>query len=150
MHVVQVLFGATPVFRGLGALGVAALATWQDTARWGLAAMLVFTASAHFTRMRGDLVAWCRHPPRLEALVTLTGIPEPLAAAGILLPETRSPRRSRLIAPRGGDFAANVSAARRELTLNGKPVIPSGLRVPMQILFLGVAWWTTLLPGSRA
>ena len=91
MLVVAVLFGSTLLFRALGALGIEAFASWLDAARWGLSAMLVLTASAHFTRMRGDLVAMV--PPSFpapETLVTATGILELLAAAGIQVPETRA------------------------------------------------------------
>ena len=151
MLVVAVLFGSTLLFRALGALGIEAFASWLDAARWGLSAMLALTASAHFTRMRGDLVAMVpRSFPAPETLVTATGILELLAAAGIQVPETRRLAGLGLMLLMSAMFAANVSAARRKLTLNGKPVTPLGLRVPMQILFLGVTWWTTLSPGAAS
>jgi len=41
-------------------------------------------------------------------------------------------------------FPANVSAARRRLTLRGKPVTPLALRLPIQLLFLAVTLWVAL------
>jgi hypothetical protein len=42
--------------RGIGAAGVQALASWQDSARYALVVMFMFTATAHFNRMKHDLV----------------------------------------------------------------------------------------------
>src|SRR3989442_1127811 len=56
MTVLFVLLGSLLILRGVGALGVEALATWSAATRYALAVMLVFTASAHFTKMKEDLV----------------------------------------------------------------------------------------------
>ncbi len=42
--------------RAVGAVGFAPLDGWEPAARVGLATMFVFTAVAHFNRMRRDLV----------------------------------------------------------------------------------------------
>ena len=55
MLVLIVLLAAWLVFRGLGAAGVHALASWQDSARYALVVMFVFTATAHFNKMKHDL-----------------------------------------------------------------------------------------------
>jgi hypothetical protein len=52
MVVLIVLFGSWLLFRGIGLLGIAAFASWQDAARYALAAMFLFTASAHFNRIK--------------------------------------------------------------------------------------------------
>jgi len=39
-----------------GAWGLLAVGSWPVATRVGLAVMLLFTASAHFTKMRADLV----------------------------------------------------------------------------------------------
>ncbi len=57
MAVLIVLFGSLLLYRGLGALGVAALQTWLVCARLALATMFVFTAIAHFASPRQDLIA---------------------------------------------------------------------------------------------
>ena len=38
---------------------------------------------------------------------------------------------------------ANVHAAQAQVTLRGRSATPLWLRVPMQILFIGLAWWST-------
>ena len=60
MVVLIVLFGAWLVLRGIGALGVGALATWQHSACYALALMFVFTGIAHFNRLKHDLVRMVR------------------------------------------------------------------------------------------
>jgi uncharacterized membrane protein len=40
-------------------------------------------------------------------------------------------------------FPANVNAARKQLTLGGRPVTPLWLRLPMQLLFIGLLWWSS-------
>jgi hypothetical protein len=55
MIVVVVLFGSWLILRGIGALGVPALATWHDSVRYALAVMFVFTGAAHFNKMSLDV-----------------------------------------------------------------------------------------------
>ena len=42
-------------FEPLERTGVRALASWQDSARYALVLMFVFTATAHFNKMKHDL-----------------------------------------------------------------------------------------------
>jgi len=144
MIVLIVLFASWLILRGIGALGVASLATWHDSARWALAVMFVFTATAHFNKMKHDLAemipAFC--PQRL-ALVYITGILELLGAAGLLIPRIQSLAGDCLIALLIGMFIANVNAAQKGVTLRGKPATPLWLRTPMQILFIALLWWST-------
>ena len=144
MAVLFVLITAVLSFRGLGALGIEQLATWQSAARCGLAVMLLFTSSAHFTRMREDLVRmtppWVPHP---RAMVFVTGILEIAGAVGILVPGLRRVAGISLILLFLALLPANIHAARAGLTLRGKPVTPLWLRIPMQLLFIGLTWWTT-------
>jgi len=51
-----VLVGSFLLFRALGAVGVAPLASLVVSLRCGLAVMFLLTASAHFGTRRGDLV----------------------------------------------------------------------------------------------
>jgi len=61
-----VLAGSLLLYRALGALGVEPLATWPAATRWALATLLLLTASAHFNRMKEELVrmvpAWMPAP----------------------------------------------------------------------------------------
>ncbi len=84
------LVAATLFLKGLGAVGVTAFGAWLDSARVALALMFLFTASAHFTRMKEDLIRMVPpsfHNPR--ALVLATGLLEIAGAIGLLLPPTR-------------------------------------------------------------
>ena len=140
-----VLVGATLLLRGLGALGVVAFDTWVENARVALALMFLFTATAHFTRLKEDLVRMVPPSfPNPRALVFATGVLEILGAIGLLVPETRRLAAWGLALMLLALFPANVSAARRGLTLRGKPVTPLAIRLPIQLLFLAVALWIAL------
>jgi uncharacterized membrane protein len=142
--VLFVLIAAVLSFRGLGALGVGALDSWQAAVRSGLSVMLLVTSSAHFTRMKDDLVrmtpAWV---PRPRAMVSFTGVCEIAGAIGILVPELRRVAGIALILLFMALLPANIHAARAGLTLRGKPVTSLWLRIPMQLLFIVLTWWST-------
>lgn len=144
MAVLTVLFVSWLIFRGIGALGVAALATWQHSACYALALMFAFTGIAHFNRMKHDLVRMVPAMfPRPLLLVYFTGILEFMGAIGLLLPRFRSLAGTCLIALMIVLFPANVNAAIKGTTLAGKPATPLWLRTPMQIFFAGLLWWST-------
>src|ERR1700690_1109434 len=91
MVVVIVLFVSWAAFRGLGALGVAAMATWQASAHYALALMFTFTAIAHFNKVKHDLARMIpSFFPQPMLLVYTTGVLELLGAAGLLLPSFRA------------------------------------------------------------
>ena len=138
MVVLIVLFGAWLVLRGIGALGVGALATWQHSACYALALMFVFTGIAHFNRLKHDLARMVPDVfPRPMLLIYLTGVLEFMGAVGLLLPRFRSLAGICLIALLIVMFPANVSAPW------GRPATPLWLRAPMQVLFIGLLWWAT-------
>jgi len=139
------LVAATLFLRGLGAVGVGAFSTWLDSARVALALMFLFTAAAHFNRMKDDLIRMVPPSfPNPRALVFATGLLEIAGAIGLLLPPTRRLAAWGLALMLIALFLANVSAARRGLTLRGKPVTPLAIRLPIQIVFLAVALWVAL------
>ena len=144
MFVLIVLLVSCLVFRAVGAAGVHALASWQDSARYALVVMFVFTATAHFNKMKHDLARMIpAYVPRPLLLVCVTGVLELLGAAGLVLPQFRRFAGTCLIALLVGMFIANVNAAQRGVTLRGKPPTPLWLRAPMQILFIALLWWST-------
>ncbi|MCW5978794.1 MAG: DoxX family protein [Bryobacteraceae bacterium] len=144
MTVLVVLLGAWGLFRAAGAFGVRAWSTWRDSGRWALAAMLMLTASAHFTAMRHDLVRMVPEwVPQPEAVIYLTGVLEIAAAVGILVRSTRRIAGLGLCALLIAMFPANVRAVQEGLTLGGSPPTPLWLRAPMQIGFIWLAWWST-------
>jgi uncharacterized membrane protein len=146
MIVVIVLVGSLLLFRATGALGVTALATWAASTRWALAVMFLFTGVAHFTRARHGMA---RMVPGVfdnaMAMVYFTGVCEIAGAIGILIPRTRPLSGICLILLLIAMFPANVKAAREKLNVAGRPATPLVPRTVMQAVFIGLAWWSTLL-----
>lgn len=143
MAVLLILVISCFVFRELGLLGVAALGSWQASARDALSLMLVFTGISHFTFMQEDFVRmmppWIPWP---RAMVYFTGVCEIAGAAGLLLPEFRRVAAYALIAFFLAVLPANIHAARAGVTLRGKPATSLWLRIPMQALFIAIAFWS--------
>ena len=141
-----VMAAAIVALRALGALAWPALDDWRTATRLGLAVMFFFTGIAHFTRTRQDLIRMV--PPRLPnapALVTLTGIAELAGAAGLVIPATARWAASALMALLVAMFPANVHAARSGHTIAGRPHTRTALRLPLQLLWIGLLWWSA--PG---
>jgi uncharacterized membrane protein len=144
MLVLIVLLVSWAAFRAIGAAGVQAASSWQDSARYALAVMFLFTASAHFNKMKHDLARMIpTYFPQPLLIVYLTGALELLGAAGLLLPQFRRLAAICLIALLVGMFVANINAAQKGVTLHGKPPTPLWLRTPMQVLFIALLWWST-------
>ena len=132
------------VLRGLGALGVEPLSDWRNAAACALAVMFLFTASAHFTHTRRDLISMVPSVfPRPELLVSVTGVLEVLGAVGLLVTATRSLAGVGLILLLIAMFPANVAAARKGVPLRGRPPTPLPLRLSLQLVFIGMTWWAT-------
>ena len=139
-----VLLVSLLVFRSLGALGVETLSDWRNAAACALALMFLFSASAHFTSTRRDLISMVPSVfPRPELLVSVTGILEVLGAVGLLVPATRSLAGIGLVLLLVAMFPANVAAARKGVPLRGKPPTPLPLRFSLQLVFIGMTWWAT-------
>ncbi len=144
MLVLILLLVSWVIFRGIGAAGVHALASWQDSARYALVLMFVFTASAHFNKMKHDLARMIpAYFPKPLAIVYITGVLELLGAAGLMFPQFRRLAGICLIALLIGMFIANINAAQKDVTLRGKPPTQLWLRAPMQVLFIALLWWST-------
>ena len=144
MMVLGVLLISWLIFRAIGAVGVASWATWHDAARWALAVMFAFAATAHFNQMKHDLAEMIpSYFPAPLLLVYITGIFELLGAAGLLVSTVKVLAANCLIVLLIGMFLANVNAAKKGVTLRGKPATPLWLRTPMQVLFVVLLWWST-------
>jgi uncharacterized membrane protein len=141
--IVLIVLGATLLIARLAGLaGVDALNSWPAATRAGLAGMLLFTAVAHFNSMRHDLARMV--PPAIPhpmAMIYFTGVCEALGAIGLLVPRTRVSAAVALILLFVALLPANVHAARSGVTLRGKPATPLAVRVPMQIVFIGLTAW---------
>ena len=137
-----VLVIGTALARLAGQLGVSSLRNWAAAVRVGLAVMFCFTAAAHFTSMRGDLIRMV--PPAVpnpDFMVTLTGICEVLGAIGLLVPRTRRLAAIGLILLLLAVLPANFHAAASGVTLRGAPPTPLLPRIALQLLFIGLVWW---------
>jgi uncharacterized membrane protein len=145
MMVIGVLVISLLLFRVAGALGVSALDSWVASTRWALAAMFLFTGIAHFTRARHEMA---RMVPRVfgnaMTMIYLTGVCEIAGAIGTLIPRTRELAGVCLIVLLIAMFPANVKAAHEKLNVAGRPATPLVPRTLMQIVFIGLVWWTTL------
>jgi uncharacterized membrane protein len=138
-----VLIAATLLTRLVGRFGVVSLRNWEAAIRIGLAVTLLFTAAAHLNSMRPDLIRMV--PPAVPnpaLMVTLTGISEVLGAFGLLVPRTRRVAAAALIVFLIAVLPANVHAAREELTIGGAAATALWPRVALQLLFIGLVWWS--------
>ena len=145
MVALVVLLVSLVLFVGLGSLGVGALSTWHEVVAWALATMFLFTASSHFVaRTREDLIAMVPGVfPRPALLVSLSGFLEGLGAVGLMIPATRGLAGLCLVLLLVALLPANVSAARRGVPMRGRAPTPLLVRIPMQILFVGLTLWAT-------
>lgn len=137
-----VMLTAIVLARAAGWGGVDSLDSWKASSRAGLAVMFVLTASAHFNRMRPDLVRMV--PPRFPnpgLMVTLTGVAEFAGAAGLLIPATSRWASFGLALMLVAMFPANIHAARAGVTLGGRQATPLALRLPMQLLWIALLVW---------
>jgi uncharacterized membrane protein len=93
-------------------------------------------------RMRPDLIRmvppWLPNP---EALVTFTGIAELVGAVGLLVPIVSRWAAVGLALLLVALFPANVHAARAGLILKGRPATPLVIRLPLQLIWIGLLLW---------
>jgi uncharacterized membrane protein len=146
MIVLVVLAVCIAIARLAGYAGVKGLSSWKAAVRAGLAAMLLFTASAHFTPMRHDLARMV--PPAVPypmAIIYFTGVCEILGAIGLWVPRVRRLAGAALIVFLLAIFPANVHAARTGATIGGTPAMPLALRIPMQGVLIGLIWWSAVV-----
>ena len=133
------------VLRGLGALGVKRLSSWRDAGRIALAIMFLFTGTSHFTSMKYDFAAMIPPPlPNDLWVIYLSGVFEIAGAIGLLIPRTRKLAGICLVLLLVALFPANVYAALSEIPLRGEAATPLWIRTPMQLLYIGMVWWTSI------
>jgi uncharacterized membrane protein len=144
--ILVVLCAGALLARLAGLAGVEALNSWPAAVRVGLAAMLLLTASAHFTKLRHDLVRMVPGVvPYPMAVIYFTGVCELLGALGLLVPSVRAAAGTALVVFFLAILPANIHAARAKVTLRGNPATPLAARIPMQALFIGLTWWSAVL-----
>jgi uncharacterized membrane protein len=139
-----VLIVSLIAFRVLGAFGVGIFAIWQESTQFGLALMFVFTASAHFSKMKQDIINMVLPAfPFPKQIVLITGVLEIAGVVGILIPSLRSLAGICLVILMAAMFPGNIHAAKEKVLLRGKPPTPLWLRFPMQLVFMALTWWST-------
>ena len=140
-----VLLASFILLRGVGLLGVERLSSWRGAGRGALVIMFLFTGTSHFTSMKYDFAAMIPDPmPDGLWVIYLTGVFEIAGAIGLLIPQTRRLAGICLVLLLVAMFSANVNAALNEIPLGGQDPTPLWLRTPMQILYIGMVWWTSV------
>ena len=133
------------VLRGMGLLGVERLSSWRVAGRGALVIMFLFTGTSHFTSMKYDFAAMIPPPlPNGLWVVYLSGVFEIAGAVGLLIPRTRKLAGICLVLLLVALFPANVYAALNEIPLRGEAATPLWIRTPMQLLYIGMVWWTSI------
>lgn len=125
--------------------------SWRAAARFGMAAMLLFTATSHFLPMKSDLAAMIP-PPFTGAMwiIYVTGVLEAAGAIGLLIPGLRRAAGLCLIILLLAMFPANVYAALEGLTIRGAAATPLWLRMPLQLFWMMVLWWSAVARPATA
>ncbi|PZD95047.1 hypothetical protein DNH61_15535 [Paenibacillus sambharensis] len=125
------------LFRLTGYLGLSFFDSWQTSLQGAVAVMLLLAASAHWGKRRPDLIRMV--PPGFPKpgwIVTATGCLEIAGAIGILIPGVSSTAGICLIILLVAMFPANVYAAKKGLTLGGRPVPNLLIRSILQVVFI--------------
>jgi uncharacterized membrane protein len=139
-----VLVISTLLLKLIGFAGVDLLNSWAWCLRGGLALMFLFTASAHWGKRRGDLVAMVPSAfPRPDLIVSATGVLEILGAVGLLIPTIAPVAAACLAMLLISLFPANIRAAREGLKIGGRPATALPLRALLQLVFIA----TVLVAG---
>jgi uncharacterized membrane protein len=129
----------------MGLLGVELLSSWRVAGRGASVVMFLFTGASHFTSMKYDLAAMIPPPlPNDLWVIYLTGLFEIAGADGLLIPRTRKLAGMCLVLLLAALFPANVYAALSEIALRGEAATPLWIRTPMQLLYIGMVWWTSI------
>ncbi|MFP7176080.1 DoxX family protein [Priestia filamentosa] len=132
-----ILISSFLILRLIGVLGIAYFDRWETSLQSAVALMFLFTATAHWGRRRLDLIKMV--PPSVPnpaLMVTITGILEIIGAIGLLIPFTSNIASIGLALLLIIMFPANIYAARKVSTIDGKPTTPLFLRTILQIIFL--------------
>jgi imidazolonepropionase-like amidohydrolase/uncharacterized membrane protein len=146
-----IMLVAIALARVTGALAWAPLDDWHTATRVGLAVMFMVTAAAHFDSTRADLIRMV--PPQFPdpgLMVTFTGLTELAGAIGLLIPRTSRAAAYALIVQLAAMFPANVYAAKHGLQVRGRLATPLVLRTPLQLVWIGLLWWSVTPAILRA
>jgi uncharacterized membrane protein len=134
------------LLRGLGFLGVRRLSSWREAGLIAVVILFLFTGSTLFTAMKHDYAAMLPGPLSGNVgLIYLTGALQIAGAVGLLISRTRRLAGICLVLLLVAMFPGNVYAAVNEVPFRGEPPTPLWLRTPIQLLFIGVVLWTSVM-----
>ncbi|KRF03772.1 hypothetical protein ASG89_03165 [Paenibacillus sp. Soil766] len=123
---------------GMGSLGWSYFDHWHTSLQGAVAVMFLLTASAHWGKRRPDLIRMVPPAfPRPASIVTITGYLEIAGAIGMQIPVVSLAASIGLVLLLLAMFPANVLAARKKLTIGGKPVPRLAVRIVLQLVFMG-------------
>ncbi|QAY66503.1 DoxX family protein [Paenibacillus protaetiae] len=125
------------VFRAAGYAGLSYFDDWFVSLQAAAVIMLLLSASAHWGTRRPDLIRMV--PPAIPAkgaIVTVTGLLEIAGAIGLLIPAVSLAAAIALTTLLIAMFPANHYAAKRRLTIGGKPVPSLPVRAVLQLVFI--------------
>ena len=109
-----------------------------------LAVAMVAVGILHFVRPDGFVKIVPSFLPAPRALVLVSGFFEILGGVGLLVPRTRRAAAIGLVALYIAVFPANINMALNDIQPSDGH-IPGALlwlRLPFQLLFVALAWWT--------
>lgn len=135
MEPLMILLTTTLLVHLIGRVAVPTWRPWHIALRVGVAAMFVATGGAHFIGMRDELIAMV--PPALPApglLVTVTGVLELGAAAGLFWRPLRPWAAGGLVLLLIGMFPANIYKAIGQTDLAWSDTLVP--RTVLQVVFL--------------
>jgi uncharacterized membrane protein len=131
---------------GLGFLGVRRLSSWREAGLIAVVILFLFTGSTHFTAMKHDYAAMLPGPLSGNiGLIYLTGALQIAGALGLLISRTRRLAGICLVLLLVAMFPGNVYAAVNEVPFRGEPPTPLWLRTPIQLFFIGMVLWTSVM-----
>jgi uncharacterized membrane protein len=150
MIIVVLLIGSMLIARGIGLLGVSKLSSWTFCGRLALTILFLVTGGAHFTDFKYDMAAIIPDPlPKGMWVIYLTGVLEIAGAIGLMIPKVQRLSAICLILLLIAMFPANVNAALNDIPIAGQPPTPLLPRTLMQLLFIGMLWWTCVWNTSK-
>ena len=138
------------LLRGMGSLGVERLSSSREAGRIALVIMFLFTGFSHFSSLKHDFAAMIPAPlPNDLWVIYLTGVFEIAGAVGLLIPRTRRLAGICLVLLLVARFPANVNAIINGMPLGGSAPTSLRVRAPMQLLYIGMVWWTSIKKDSK-
>ncbi|WP_419699906.1 DoxX family protein [Mucilaginibacter sp. NFX135] len=120
------------------------------SAQIAIAVMMAFTALGHFKFTQGMAMMMPSFIPYKKQVVYITGVIEIAAAAGLLIPTTRTLTAWCLILFFIVLTPANINAAMKHInmekgTFDGPGPAYLWFRIPLQLLFIAWVYWSCLL-----